>query len=88
MRPRKDDPYWLIRYVAISAGEGIAAGWVLLLILIYMDIGGLGSLVHSSDTGAVALIVLLVSFAVTFGVVGIGIRVMFDLPKDMDGGDE
>jgi hypothetical protein len=74
------DPYWLLKYVAVSAGDGIAAGWIFLLSLLYLDIGGLGSLVHGSESGPTALVIMLMSFAVTFGFVGIAWRVMVMLP--------
>ena len=77
-----EDPYWLVKYVAVSAGDGIAAGWTFLLALLWLDIGGLGSLVHGSASGVTALIIMLMSFAVTFGFVGIAWRVMVMLPDD------
>jgi len=78
------DPYRLVKYVAVSAGDGIAAGWTFLLALIWLDIGGMGTLVHGSEDGPLALYVLLMSFAVTFGFVGIAWRVMVMLPDSED----
>lgn len=78
------DPYWLVKYVAISAADGIAAGWTFLLALLWLDIGGLGSLVHGHASGVTALIIMLMSFAVTFGFVGIAWRVMVMLPHEDD----
>ena len=83
-RPDRRDPYWLMRYVAHSALDGIAAGWTFLLILLWFDIGGLGGLVHGSDSWVAALAILLVSFGMTFGFVGIGWRVMVLMPDDLD----
>lgn len=74
------DPYKLMRYVAISAGDGIAAGWTFLLALLWLDIGGLGTLVHNSASGPMAVVIMAMSFAVTFGFVGIAWRVMVLLP--------
>lgn len=76
------DPWWLVKYVLISAMDGVAAGWTFLLILLWLDIGGLGTLVHGADNGAVALLVLLLSFGVTFSLVGLGWRIMVLLPED------
>jgi hypothetical protein len=76
------DPWWLVKYVLVSAGDGIAAGWTFLLILLWTDIGGLGALVHGSPDGGVALAILLLSFGVTFSYVGIGWRVMVLLGED------
>lgn len=81
-RNKPHDPYRLMRYVAISAGDGIAAGWTFLLALLWLDIGGLGTLVHGAADGAMAVVVLAMSFAVTFGFVGIAWRVMVLLPDE------
>ena len=80
-RPQQD-PYRLVKYVLMAALEGIAGGWVFLLILLWTDIGGLGTLVHSSPDKTVALITLLMSFGVTFGFVGLGWRIMVMLPEE------
>lgn len=82
-RPDRNDPWWLVKYVALAAAEGVAAGWAFLLILLWTDIGGLGTLVHGAAQGATALVILAVSFGVTFAFVGIAWRVMVLLPDDM-----
>lgn len=76
------DPYRLMKYVAISAADGIAAGWTFMLALLWLDVGGLGTLVHGSSDGLTALFILLMSFGVTFGFVGIAWRVMVLLPDE------
>jgi hypothetical protein len=76
------DPWWLVKYVLISAADGVAAGWTFLLILLHTGIGRLGALVHGSGDGVIALAVLLLSFGITFSLVGIGWRVMVLLPRD------
>jgi len=78
------DPYRLFRYVALGAGEGVVAGWVLLLIMIRLDLTGLGGLIHRAADGALALVMLLAFFAITFGMVGIAWRVMVLLPDEED----
>ncbi|MEM7498987.1 MAG: hypothetical protein AAF371_13480 [Pseudomonadota bacterium] len=78
----KPDPFRLMRLVAIGAGDGIAAGWVALLILIEMDFQGLGTLVKTAEEGGLALAMLAGFFAVTFGMVGIAWRVMVLLPGE------
>ena len=80
-RPQQD-PYRLVKYVLMAALEGIAGGWTFLLILLWTDIGGLGTLVYSSADRTVALITLLMSFGVTFGLVGLGWRIMVMLPEE------
>lgn len=82
-RKTDHDPNRLIRYVLISALDGVAAGWTFLLALLWLDIGGLGALVHgAADGGRLALLILLMSFGVTFGFVGIAWRVMVMLPDE------
>lgn len=78
---RPEDPFWLMKYVGLAALDGIAAGWTFLLILLWADIGGLGSLVHRSADDVTALLVLLLSFGTTFSFVGIAWRVMVLLPE-------
>jgi hypothetical protein len=78
----RQDPNRLLKYVAVSAGDGIAAGWTFLLALLWLDIGGLGTLVHGSPDAVIALIILMMSFGVTFGFVGIAWRVMVMLPGE------
>lgn len=83
MRQRPEhDPYRLMKYVAVAAGDGIAAGWTCVLALLWLDVAGLGTLVHGPGGGLTPLIVLLVSFGVTFGFVGIAWRVMVMLPDE------
>jgi len=82
MQPPPHDPMRLVKYVAISALDGVAAGWTFLLILLWADIGGLGTLVHGSEHSVVALITLLLSFGVTFSLVGLGWRIMVLLPDE------
>ena len=80
--PNRDDPWWLVKYVALAAAEGVVAGWIFLLILLYADIGGLGTLVHGAASGPMALVILLMSFGTTFAFVGIAWRVMVLLPEE------
>ena len=77
-----DDPYRLMKYVAIGAADGVAAGWAILLIILQLDILGFGTLVHDSQDGVIALIALLLAFGSTFSLVGLGWRIMVRLPKD------
>ena len=79
--PNRTDPLWLVKYVAVSAADGVAAGWTFMLILLWLNIAGLGDLVHGSESGPVALLIMLVSFGVTFSYVGIAWRVMVLLPR-------
>jgi hypothetical protein len=78
---RKDkDPTRLVRFVLISAADGIAAGWLTLLALLWLDVGGLGSRVHGSANAELAVLMLAGAFAVTFSYIGIVWGVMVRLP--------
>jgi len=76
------DPYRLMRYVAISAADGIAAGWTCVLLLLWFDVAGLGTLVHNDRDPLAWLFILLMSFGVSFGFLGIAWRVMVLLPEE------
>jgi len=82
MSRERPDPYRVFRYVALGAAEGIAAGWTALLILLRLDIGGMGRLIETSQNGVTALLMLLGFFAITFGMLGIAWRVMILLPDE------
>ncbi|MEO0763513.1 MAG: hypothetical protein AAFZ09_17190 [Pseudomonadota bacterium] len=81
MGGQKEDPYRLVKFVAVAAGDGIAAGWIVLLLMVELDLQGLGSLVKGVSGGGVALAALAGAFAVTFGMIGIAWRVMVVLPE-------
>ena len=81
-REPPEDPYRLLKYVAVGAADGVAGGWAVLLILLHLDVAGFGTLVHGSPDGTVALLALLLAFGSTFSLVGLGWRIMVRLPKD------
>lgn len=81
---RRPDPCRLVRYVALGAAEGVFAGWIVLMIVVKADMMGLGDLIHRSADGALALVMLLGFFGITFGMVGIAWRVMVLLPDEKD----
>ncbi|MEM6973473.1 MAG: hypothetical protein AAF577_11770 [Pseudomonadota bacterium] len=76
------DPIWLLRTLAIGLGDGIAAGWTVLLIAVEMDVNGIGTLVKSSDGGTFAFFIMTILTAITFGLLGIAWRVMVILPDE------
>ncbi|MEM1316156.1 MAG: hypothetical protein AAGI51_16490, partial [Pseudomonadota bacterium] len=43
------DPGKLTRFMIYHIASGVAAGWVVMLALIWLDIGGVGSLIRGSD---------------------------------------
>lgn len=81
MRPTEnDDPARLMRFVAVGAGDGIAVGWLLLLLAVEMDVQGFGTLVKTAEAGPLALGIMALFVAVTSGMLGIAWRVMVLLP--------
>ena len=58
------DPTKLLRYVARHALTGVIAGWVVLLGLLWMDIGGLGTRVAASPDRELITIMLAEMFSV------------------------
>lgn len=84
MKDGKNDPYRLCRYVALGAGEGVVAGWIVLMAVIKLNLMGLDDLIDGSADGPLALVMLLGFFGATFGMVGIAWRVMVLLPDEKD----
>jgi len=64
-----------------SCLEGIAVGWVFLGILVFGNISGLGDRIFNSSTPVLALFLLAVGFAITFGSASMGIAIM-SIPKN------
>lgn len=73
--------YPLLKFLFRSMCDGIAVGWSLLLLVIWTDIGGIGTMIHASPMGELATAMLAAVFAITFGSVGMGIAV-FTQPDD------
>lgn len=76
------DPSKLIRYVARHVLTGVIAGWVVLLALLWLDIGDLGTRVAASADRTLITIMLAVAFGTTFGFVGILWGVLVQLPHE------
>lgn len=68
----------LIRFLLTSMCEGIAVGWSLLLLILWTDISGIGSMINASSLGGMAVVMLAVVFAITFGSVGMGIAIFME----------
>ena len=65
----------LTRFLLRKCLDGVMAGWALMLGLMWTDVGGVGSLIRSSDYGLLALGMLAFAFAITFGSAAMGIAV-------------
>lgn len=63
--------------------KGILVGWALLFALLAFDIGGIGSLIFKSGNGILAVSLLMLGFAITFGNCAMGIAVVRKLPSEV-----
>lgn len=77
----KDDPARLMRFVFRHAANGIAAGWTALLALLWLDVGGIGTLVHNSPSRELVTAMMAGGFALTFGFLGMAWGVLVVLPN-------
>jgi hypothetical protein len=77
MPPRSDRFFdqALVRFLLRHCLDGVVAGWALLIGLLWTDVGRVRTLIYASEVGWLALIMLAVAFAITFGSVGMGIAV-------------
>jgi hypothetical protein len=66
----------LLRFILKHVFFGIIIGWSFVAALLYFDVGGFGSLVLGSSSKWVALGLLGVSFAVTFGSASVATAVL------------
>ena len=82
---RKHDPYRVLRYCAIGALEGMIGGWVLLIVMLWLDLFGLAGLIARSGSST-AIWMLAAFFAITFSLVGLVWRIMVILPNEREDG--
>jgi len=68
---------FLLKYLC----KGIAVGWTLLAVFLLSDLGGVGTLILNSSHAVMAIGLLLMGFAITFGSCAMGIGVMKYLPQ-------
>ena len=70
----------LVRHLVM----GIAAGWVTLGALLFINIGGLRDILFASSDSVLALVLLAFGFTITFGSLAMGAAIM-TLPYGDDG---
>ncbi|MGD2131383.1 MAG: hypothetical protein PVI23_01235 [Maricaulaceae bacterium] len=73
-----------LRWLAAHMAIGIAVGWGMLGALFALNFHGLRDLVFGSPDWPIALVLLGVFFAITFGSLGMGFGVMMQ-PREKDG---
>lgn len=66
----------LLYFLAGHLVVGVVAGWTVLAGLLILDVARLRTLIFSSDQGAVALVLLAVFMAITFGSLAMGSGIM------------
>ncbi len=75
----------LVRFLLLHAAIGIGAGWLLLALLLFTDVSGIGHLIWTSESPALAIAMLAAGFAITFGGAAAAAAVMmmrFESDKD------
>jgi len=65
-----------------SCIKGIFVGWVLLAFILITNIGNLREIIFSSSNAVLAVFLLAVGFAITFGNAAMGHAVMFKIKDD------
>ncbi len=76
----------LVRFMLRNAGIGILAGWFLLGMILWADVGGLYSLIVTSRFAHVAIFLLMGGFAITFGAAGVASAVLLGHEFEEDAG--
>jgi len=66
----------LLRFLALNLGIGVGIGVALAAAAILSDFGGLKSLISGTEAPLVAVAMLYVMFALTFGSLAMGVAVM------------
>lgn len=75
------DPNRLPRFVLRHAFNGVIAGWVFMLLLLWLDIGQVGTLVRGAEQRELITAMMAGAFGVTFGFVGLAWGVLVVLPE-------
>ena len=81
MPRRPYDPNRLARFVLRHSLNGVIAGWVFLLALLWLDIGEIGTLVRAAEQRELITAMMAGAFGVTFGLVGLAWGVLVVLPE-------
>lgn len=66
----------LVPYLIRSGLAGVFAGWVTVILMLGLDLFGLGELVAASDLWPIPLLMLLAFFGITFGSLAMGGAIM------------
>ncbi|MGI9373077.1 MAG: hypothetical protein ACR2OJ_11325 [Hyphomicrobiales bacterium] len=66
----------LFRFLLLNISVGVVASWLLLAGLLFADVWGLGGLVARSSDGILAIAMLAIGFAITFGSASVATAVL------------
>jgi hypothetical protein len=66
----------LVKFLAVHLAVGIGAGWTVLGLMFWIDVGGMRSLIVNSGDTVVAVAMLAIFFALTFGSLAMGTGIM------------
>lgn len=75
----------LVRFLFLHAAIGVGAGWLLLALLLFTDVSGVGTLIWASESPVLPVTMLAAGFAITFGGAAAAAAVMtmrFDNDQD------
>lgn len=73
----------LIRFIIINSTIGILLGWAICAAMLYLNVSGIGELFMRSQQKMTVLVILALSFGVTFGFGYLTTAIML-LPTDKD----
>ncbi|MCO5065308.1 MAG: hypothetical protein M9924_12970 [Rhizobiaceae bacterium] len=67
-RERARDDHWqMLRFMLLHAGLGCLIGAITAAIIIYLDLGGIGTLISHSSNPVIPILLIVVPFASIFG---------------------
>ncbi len=64
------------RFLLKNLCKGVALGWTILAVFLISDLGGVRTIIFNSSNTVMAIGLLMVGFAITFGNCAMGIAVM------------
>jgi hypothetical protein len=70
------------RRLLLWIADGVAAGWAALLLLVWTDVGRIGTLMAASQHGELSMAMLAAVFALTFGFWGLLVGLALAGPGD------
>lgn len=66
----------LVRYLFTNCMIGVAIGWIIAALVIWLDVASIGTVISQTSEGTLAAGMLLFIMGTTFGMVQMGVAVM------------